>query len=137
MDDVDEMMPDDWLQCEGILHAARGGNQRQRIDEYCSACGVYGHNIAKDGSCDITAMIYRVLKWIKESNHTERKNLLKHHAAYQKLRRENIKKREKQPKQGRVKKAIQENPFADIFHDMFDSDSSSDSEDETSEEQEN
>ena len=133
--EIEDDIPDDWFNCYDSAHVLRTP-QRQRLDETCKACGTYGHNIKTDGSCDMTAIIFRALRWIKTSTPEERKTLLQKHSAHQKQRQALSKNAKTKVRKGKIKRSTgineqDENAFNDMFHlDDIDNSSTSTYEDE-------
>ena len=61
---------------------------RQRVDKFCPACGIYGHDVFANG-CDFTASVIKALDFLKKHPNL-RSDILKHHFQHQGSRKRRL-----------------------------------------------
>lgn len=128
----DGHIPSDWDKDDGMVHRLE---RRKRLDEFCKACGQFGHNVNANGECDVVAKVSTCLRWLKTAKESDLKKALKGYRDFQLKRKEDILKySNKNNKKGKVHLAsaldiLTEYDLNNAFEDSQ-SDASSHSDDE-------
>ena len=76
--------PLDWNDKEAVMNRLE---RRKQLDDFCKGCGRYGHNVNKNGQCDIVAQVSNSIKWLKTAKPSDLQNVVKNHKDFQRKRK--------------------------------------------------
>ena len=94
-------IPLDWNDNDAVMNRLE---RRKQFDAFCKGCGRYGHDVNKNGQCDIVAQVSNSIKWLKNAKPSDLQNVVKTHKDFQ-YKRKSASKQPNNTKGAKIKAA--------------------------------